>query len=41
MFDLYAKNGVPLLMLRLKASDALLLKRGLKLWLQPAVALMP
>src|SRR5215475_6875274 len=41
MFWLYAKKGAFLAMLRLKFQVRLLLKRGLKLWLHPALLLRP
>src|ERR1035441_11071619 len=40
-FPVYAKYGVVRLRLRLMAKVALLIRRGLKLWLQPALKLSP
>src|ERR1035438_9058512 len=41
MFCVYAKNGAVRLRLRLIEKFALLLRRGLKLWLQPVEKLSP
>src|ERR1035437_7502181 len=41
MFSVYAKNGAFRPRLRLRDKFALLLRRGLKLWLQPVEKLSP